>query len=233
MHLQAQGIAVDLEIDGEFAVFSYEIYEPLVEGVDQTCDAAVAIMFNILRTLCGRKWAPTRILFAHRRPVNIGPYSKFFRAPLAFNAERNGLMFSAAWLGHALPRVSQKLRRLMQKQIASLEAEHGDEFERQVARILRTALLTGQGFERNIGEALGMNSRTLRRRLANSGTRFRLLSEQCRFEIARQFLETSDMDVASIATALDYANQSSFTRAFLRWSGSTPARWRVERCTTN
>jgi AraC-like DNA-binding protein len=32
-----------------------------------------------------------------------------------------------------------------------------------------------------------------------------------------------------IAAMLDYADASAFTRAFRRWSGSTPARWRMTR----
>jgi AraC-like DNA-binding protein len=35
--------------------------------------------------------------------------------------------------------------------------------------------------------------------------------------------------VAQIATMLDYADASAFTRAFRRWSGTTPARWRAAR----
>jgi AraC-like DNA-binding protein len=229
MHLQAQAVAVELSIEGSLAVFSYAIYEPLAEGVDQTCDAAVAIMCNIMRALCGAGWKPARVLFAHRPPADIGPFREFFRAPLSFNAERNGLIFSADWLGRELPRSDGELRRLMQKQIASLEAEHGDDLAGQVTRLLRTALLIGQGSEEHIARALDMNPRSLRRRLRESGIQFRELSEHGRFEIARQFLETSDMDVASIAAALEYANRSAFTRAFRRWSGTTPARWRAER----
>ena len=35
------------------------------------------------------------------------------------------------------------------------------------------------------------------------------------------------MDVRQIAMALDYADPSAFTRAFRRWSGTTPAQWRA------
>ena len=39
-------------------------------------------------------------------------------------------------------------------------------------------------------------------------------------------LEDSRMDVSQIAMTLDYADASAFTRAFRRWSGTTPAQWR-------
>jgi AraC-like DNA-binding protein len=40
-------------------------------------------------------------------------------------------------------------------------------------------------------------------------------------------LEDSAMEIVQIAASLNYANASAFTRAFQRWSGTTPARWRV------
>ena len=51
--------------------------------------------------------------------------------------------------------------------------------------------------------------------------------DEGRFEIARQMLEDSEMPVSQIAAMLDYADASAFTRAFRRWSGTTPARWRA------
>ena len=52
------------------------------------------------------------------------------------------------------------------------------------------------------------------------------LADEIRFEIARQLLEDSAMEVSQIALFLSYSNASAFTRAFRRWSSTTPARWR-------
>jgi AraC-like DNA-binding protein len=66
----------------------------------------------------------------------------------------------------------------------------------------------------------------MHRRLAASGTNFRALVDECRYEIARQMLEGTDAGVGRIADMLDYADTSAFARAFRRWSGTTPAQWR-------
>jgi len=72
-----------------------------------------------------------------------------------------------------------------------------------------------------------MDRRTLNRRLNAFGTGFQELADEIRLEIARQMLEDSTMEVIQIALLLDYADASAFTRAFRRWTGTTPASWRA------
>ena len=71
-----------------------------------------------------------------------------------------------------------------------------------------------------------MHSRTLHRRLAEFGVTFKELADEIRFEIARRMLEESATPISQIADALDYADASAFTRAFRRWTKTTPAAWR-------
>jgi AraC-like DNA-binding protein len=73
-----------------------------------------------------------------------------------------------------------------------------------------------------------MHSSTLARRLKPYGVGLRELVDECRYEVAREMLAHSGLDVSHIAAMLDYADASAFTRAFKRWSGSTPARWRAQ-----
>jgi AraC-like DNA-binding protein len=40
-------------------------------------------------------------------------------------------------------------------------------------------------------------------------------------------LENTDADIQRIAVMLEYADASAFARAFRRWSGTTPSRWRA------
>ncbi len=96
-------------------------------------------------------------------------------------------------------------------------------------RIPVQALFTGHAGEVEVAAIFSMHPRTLSRRLAAAGTSFRQLVDECSFEIARHLLEFSRQDVAQITAALDYADPSAFTRAFRRWSGTTPACWRASR----
>ncbi len=137
-------------------------------------------------------------------------------------------MFATRWLGRQLPDVDPELRRLLQQQIDVLEARHGDDFPVQVRSVLQSALMTGDASADRVAALFSMHSRTLHRQLAGFGTSFRALVDETRFEIARQMLGDSSLEVRRIADMLGYADASAFTRAFRRWSGTTPARWRSE-----
>ena len=229
LHLHVRGGAADLAVNGGRAVLTYDIYQSHVAAADQVGDGAAAMMFNIMRTLCGPDWKPAEALFSHRRPEDVGPYRRLFQAPLVFDAERYALVFSADVLSRPLSSSDPDLRRLLQKQIDALDAKHGDDFAEQVRSVLRTALLTGHARADQVAALFSMHSRTLARHLGAAGTSFQALVDECGFEIARQLLELSDQDVSQIAATLRYADASAFTRAFRRWSSTTPARWRAAR----
>ena len=55
---------------------------------------------------------------------------------------------------------------------------------------------------------------------------YRAITNEIRFEIARQLLQDTEVPLGQIAAALGYSEASAFTRAFRRWSGHTPPAWR-------
>ena len=87
-------------------------------------------------------------------------------------------------------------------------------------------VLMHQASAKNIANLFSKHQRTLNRRLRASGTCFRELLNESRFEIARQLLEVSSMSLTEIAINLEYSDTSAFARAFRRQSGSSPSAWR-------
>jgi AraC-like DNA-binding protein len=226
-HLHFRGAAPTLQEEGGTAILGYQIYQRGAQANDQVGDGAVAVIFNILHELCGPDWKPMEACFAHRKPEDVGPFRRFFGVFLRFDAEQNGLVFSSSWLKRPLPEVHPDIRRLVQKQIDALEAQHGDDFPEQVRAVLRVALATGDANAKHIATLFSMHHRTLNRRLNDHGIGYQELVDEIRFEIARQMLNDSDLAVSEIAVMLHYADARSFIRAFRRWSDATPARWRA------
>ena len=226
IHLHSRGLGLDLAIDGERSVLTLGL--PDFVATEHLGDGGTAILLNVMRDLCGRNWVPAEAFFAHRRPEHVEPYRRIFGAPLRFDAQNYGLVFATRWLGRPLPAVDPELSRLLQQQIDVLEASHGDDFPAQVRSVLQSALMTGDARADRVAALFSMHSRTLHRHLAGFGTSFRALVDETRFEIARQMLVDSSLELRRIADLLGYADASAFTRAFRRWSGTTPALWRTQ-----
>jgi AraC-like DNA-binding protein len=229
-HLNTRGAVPILKVDDHLALLCYLIYATGGEASGQVGDGAVAAIFNILQDLCGPDWKPTEVRFAHRQPKNTSPYQRFFRVPLVFDAEVNAVVFNADWLERPLANTDAELMGLLLEKIQSLEAWDGDSLPAQVRRVLGTVVLTGDARSDKVAALFSMHSRTLGRHLKKFDTSFEELLNEVRYEIARQLLEDSRMPVSQIALTLHYADASAFTRAFKRWSGTTPAQWREERC---
>jgi AraC-like DNA-binding protein len=91
---------------------------------------------------------------------------------------------------------------------------------------LRLQMVHGRAANDAVAQTLEMHRRTLHRRLRECGTTFRQVLDEVRYDTARHFLCTTDMPLTEIAVALGYSEVTAFTRAFRRWSGETPSRFR-------
>ena len=225
-HVHSPGAIPTLRVDGELATLIYDIVEPAVESVDQVGAGAVAMILNVMRSLCGKNFQALEASFVHRRPEDIRPFREFFRIPLYFDAPQYSLTFSRSWLEARPPTADAELQRVLQKQVDALEAERGDDATEHMKVLLRSALVTGHCSEDKIASLLGMRPRTLNRRLAAVNTSFHELVEETRFALAQQMLRDTSLNIGEISDTLGYSRTSAFSRAFRRWSGTTPAKWR-------
>ena len=114
LHLHSQGAVMALRVDEDVAMLTYDAFEPGLEATDQTGAGAVAMMLNVMRTLCGPDFRPIEASFGHRRPADIEPFRKFFKVPLYFDAEHYALVFSRNWLDVRPPGADDELQQLLQ-----------------------------------------------------------------------------------------------------------------------
>src|SRR5690349_4791920 len=79
-----------------------------------------------------------------------------------------------------------------------------------------------------VARELGLSDRTLQRRIDDDGMTFCKLLLEARQELAREYLNRPDIDVAEVAYLLGYEDSNSFYRAFRTWEGTTPSQLRAE-----
>jgi AraC-like DNA-binding protein len=73
---------------------------------------------------------------------------------------------------------------------------------------------------------LGMSERSLRRRLAADGTTYRDVVRSVLEASADRLLQNPTRAIKETATALGFADATTFHRAFKRWTGMTPSEYR-------
>lgn len=74
--------------------------------------------------------------------------------------------------------------------------------------------------------SLGISNRTLQRNLNAEGTKFNQELQNVQKLLALSYLEKSDISTDEVAYLVGYAEVSSFSRAFKKWTGKTISQYR-------
>ncbi|CAA0094487.1 putative HTH-type transcriptional regulator [Halioglobus japonicus] len=73
---------------------------------------------------------------------------------------------------------------------------------------------------------LSMSERSLTRQLGREGTSYASLLANVQAERARNYMRNPNLTVSEIGYRLGYTEPATFTRAFTKWTGSSPLKWR-------
>lgn len=89
-------------------------------------------------------------------------------------------------------------------------------------RIFKVSLASGPTLD-SVAAELKLSPRTLQRRLQREGCSFSGILDDLRKCTAIRAVTEGPCDLKELATSLGYRQQSTFTRAMLRWTGKTPS----------
>ena len=216
---------------GDQARLGYVIHWPDVPGTHPIYDGALAIIFNVLTTLGGPDWTASEVSLHPAPNRDLAPYRSFFRTHLSIGAQHAAVSFPATYLTRPLAGADPAAYVRILREIEAMEALRGIGVRKRVERVLRRLLIAGDPLGgtslEQMAALFSLHPRTLNRRLQAEGTSFRALLDETRYRIARQLLRDTLLGVEDLAVALGYADATAFSRAFRRWSGTSPSRWRA------
>ncbi len=161
-----------------------------------------------------------RVTQASPPPPNWSDLRRQFPCPVEFDADRTQWQFLPGSAGRLLPLADGELHGLYAsrcERVLGRATADSTIRDRLAARLNRA-----DGAFPSAGEAarqLALSERTLHRRLAEEGTRFSAMVDDARYARARELLLDRRMTVEGVAFAVGFAEPSSFSRAFKRWSG--------------
>jgi AraC-like DNA-binding protein len=161
----------------------------------------------------------------HARPAYHADYDRIFKAPVAFNATRNAMLIDMSWTTHKVARQASRyafgvLSEHAKALLASLE--NAKTTRGQVEALLIPILHTGNASSERTAEKLGMSRDTLYRRLKEEGTSYDKLLDELRHKMALHYLDGRKVSVNETAYLVGFSDPSAFSRAFRRWTGTSP-----------
>jgi AraC-like DNA-binding protein len=191
-------------------------------------DAFAAIYVRTCRNRLGRHYAPLGVHLVRPRPADPKPWHDVFRAPLFFDARENLLEFACvdfdSHLDDANPELARHNEAVLDRTLEQLSVLT---WERKVRGAIELQLPEGEPSAERIAQNLHLSLRSLQRHLADEGCSYDLLLNQCRQNLALQHMLDAGSSLSEIAYLLGFADTSSFSRAFKRWTGMTPSQYRA------
>lgn len=188
---------------------------------------ALAVTYLHCRRASGFDWPLLRVDLAGAAPSSTAEHVQVFGCPVRFGRPHDQLVIAARTWDLPSHNASTDLLRTLeehaQRVLAALRAE---ELEARVIRILVEELRGGDPSLDHVARRVGLSPRTLQRRLQLEGVSFADVLDRTRRDFADCYVKEATLALTEIAYLLGFSEQSAFTRAFQRWYGVSPSRYR-------
>jgi AraC-like DNA-binding protein len=188
----------------------------------------MAVLVQMCRITAGTQVRPELVQLCHRVPSCGWKFEKFFQCPVQFSQNKNLLLFNRTTLDRVLPTSHPELARANDKIVADyLEIFTRKSLQIKVREQVIERLPGGTPNEQTIAAKLNMSLRNLQRQLKSENCSYKKILDDTRKDLALRYLEDSNRQIIEISYLLGFSEQSNFSRAFKRWTGTTPNRHRA------
>jgi AraC-like DNA-binding protein len=224
---RTNAMRLHLEVAGDEAHLVFEERTTVPTAGDVIALAIVVGAWKIAENLTGRSLVGD-VEFNFRRPRYFEGIASAFPGALRFEKPHTGLRFDASYLDLRLRTRDASTLALVREQcerdLEKLSRESGARGR------IRDLLDAGSAPTLpEVAKRLHVSATTLKRQLAAQGATFTGVLEEHRRERALVLLDNTDLGVEEIARRVGYSEVSSFTRAFRRWTGTTPSAFRAQK----
>ena len=211
---------LQLRVRGRTARWSIEFLDKGHDGRFQNELLGVSYLIDGIRQYAGGRWSPTLIRSTCVGADQARALERIFEAPVLHDAPVSSVEFDVALLAATgTPERSPDFK-------AEPTIPPATAFHEEVAALSAIALLEGKPKIDWVARKLDTSRRSLQRHLASEGSSFSDVLEGLLKDRAVYLLRSTDRSVTDIALRLGYSDAAHFSRAFRRWTGMAPLRYR-------
>lgn len=181
--------------------------------------------------VCALLQAPIRLRrveFQHARHRHSSLVEELLDAPASYRAPATVLHYESEVGRAPISSADPMLFLFLERHAAAIGSRlrGSSTWSERTRELLLARLSQGKPVPRLLARELAVSARTLQRRLAEEGTTLARLLEDARRETALACVEDRTLSIAELGFMLGYSDLSAFHRAFKRWTGVSPARYR-------
>jgi AraC-like DNA-binding protein len=227
-NLVQPGLIARHRVRDERITIYFELHDdPAPTASPELIEAACVVVARFLTQVLQQQ-VRLDVGFQHQPMTAMDVYQKQFGARPSFGDADNFIRFEAALLDRPLqggaPSLHARARLLLETRLQHQQVEQG------VVRTLSQLLMQAPALGMTAASIrLGIEPRTLQRKLKEAQTSFAALQSQVRFTLAKAMLSERELDLDAIALKLGFADRASFSKAFSKWAGVPPATYRRTR----
>ena len=194
-------------------------------------ESAFARMICTGRQFLGDKAVLHAVHVTHAEPSYRAEYDRIFRAPVVFRSHRNALLADDSWMTQKPPSRSPPVLDVLSAHSETLlqKLESSKSASGRVESLLMASLANGPATMAAIASQLGLSRQSLFRKLRAEGVTFEEVLDGLRHKLALRYLNGEALSVKETAFRLGFSEPASFSRAFKRWTGASPAAARRKR----
>jgi AraC-like DNA-binding protein len=204
--------------------------EELIVGgsgsVRQSTELAIGVAFRALQSLLGSGWKPRRVCFAHDTPADRSVHGRVFGRIVEFGHDFNGIVCSRKDLEVPNPNADPLMARYAQGLVEASYPRAATNMTAQMRHLVVSLLSTGQCTIETAAQQLGVDRRTIHRRLAQEGQTFSAIVEAVRREFATRYVADKHRSLAEVSALLGFSAPSGFSRWYRRHCRSAASKRR-------
>jgi AraC-like DNA-binding protein len=181
--------------------------------------------------LPGKKQTIRAVHVTHAAPAYRAQYDRIFQMPVVFESDKNALLMTdASWLARKTPLPSRYVFGILSERAEALlkSLESSTSTRGRVESLLIPTLHTGDASMDRIAGKLALSRQTIFRKLKAEGTTFQKLLDELRHKMALHYLGEKKVSVNQTAYLVGFSDPAAFSRAFKRWTGSSPRMMRLK-----
>jgi len=172
-----------------------------------------------------------QIRFTTAEPVDAKAFKDFFGAELLFGQATNSIVVDSNILDWPVLNGDTTSFNALTTYAETLlnSRDHKQDIIYQIKSILPESLRRQSFRIDDVAKQLNMSSRTLQRKLKETGHGYKALLDDIRRRLAEAYLADSTLSMNEIAFLVGYQEQSSFNHAFKVWNGVSPSVFRGQK----